>query len=445
MANDVPSPHEVDESWLIRHDWIIKRTILDDSFLPALEYLSTNYTGVEIQLEVYKLEVEHQRSVVDKISQQVSQANQDLGTATYGLQTAENQQVADMQRQETMNMVKSFFDPLGLTKSGVDGNSDRARVDFAKDALDRAQTKVNQLLSQLKTETTALQLAIDKYVAAAKDHFGKVADIDRLRMHVKDNIIYYMQAIWTYEPPDQRYFRLYDIDVPVFSHNTTVSVTAEESARALIDTALDPSRAYLSISEFPPPVIQDETLKLHQVADMDTLLGFKGNYMMFPVVNFNYMNWFMIKDYLTFIPDPERPGGGTVQAKDPDPLAEMSLSELYAAYTQIVKQNPDSFSENADKFREIMRRMLEDQNDEIIVPSNSLYIEALPGTHPLLEDFKLIHRAVDVKKAQAEVRHAEIENLRLASRLVSNELGDPDIDKVVVVGSGQSVTVDAGQ
>ncbi|WP_143326030.1 hypothetical protein, partial [Paraburkholderia ribeironis] len=133
VANDVPSPHEVDESWLIRHDWIIKRTILDDSFAPALEYLSTNYTGVEIQLEVYKLEVEHQRSVVDRISQQVSMANQDLDTATLGLQTAENQDVADMQRQETMNMVKSFFDPLGLTKSGVDGNSDRARVDFEVD------------------------------------------------------------------------------------------------------------------------------------------------------------------------------------------------------------------------------------------------------------------------------------------------------------------------
>jgi hypothetical protein len=52
---------------------------------------------------------------------------------------------------------------------------------------------------------------------------------------------------------------------------------------------------------------------------------------------------------------------------------------------------------------------------------------------------------VDVKKAQAEARHAELENLRLASRLESNTLGDPDIDKVVVVGSGQSVTVDAGQ
>ena len=80
----------------------------------------------------------------------------------------------------------------------------------------------------------------------------------------------------------------------------------------------------------------------------------------------------------------------------------------------------------------------------VIVPSNSLYIEALPGTHPLLEDFKLIHRAIDVKRAQAEARKAELENLRLGARLATEELGDPDIDKVVVVKNGQQITVDTG-
>ena len=55
-------------------------------------------------------------------------------------------------------------------------------------------------------------------------------------------------------------------------------------------------------------------------------------------------------------------------------------------------------------------------NDRVIVPTNSLYIECLVGTHPLLEDFKLIHRALDVKKVQAEVRRAELENIRLAAR-----------------------------
>lgn len=446
VANDVPSPHEVDEAWLLRHDWIIKRVILDDTFRPALDYLSSNYTGTEIQLEVLKLEVEHQRTVVDKIAQQVSQANEALKTATLGLQTAENQEVTDLQNAAKLSIVKSIFDPLGLSQSPSDGgNADRARVDFAKDALDRAQTKANQLLSQLKTETTALQLAIDKYVRAAKEHYDKLAQIDRLRIHVKDNILYYMQAIWTYEPPDQRYFRLYDIDVPVFSHNSTVTAQPDQSPRGLLDKSLSRQRNRFTVGDFSVPVYNDAMLKLHQVADIDTLLGFKGNYMMFPVVNFNYMTWFMMRDYLSFTVDSNQPGGGSVQAQDPDPLADLSISDLQTAYNNIAAKDPKSFTQNEDKFKEIMLRLLEDENDEIIVPSDSLYIEALPGTHPLLEDFKLIHRAVDVKKAQADARHAELENLRLAARLDANDLGDPDIDKVVVVGQGQNVTVDAGQ
>ena len=57
----------------------------------------------------------------------------------------------------------------------------------------------------------------------------------------------------------------------------------------------------------------------------------------------------------------------------------------------------------------------------------------LVGTHPLLEDFKLIHRALDVKKVQAEVRHAELENVRLAARALEGEREDPDIEKKIVI------------
>jgi len=71
--------------------------------------------------------------------------------------------------------------------------------------------------------------------------------------------------------------------------------------------------------------------------------------------------------------------------------------------------------------------------DEIIVPTGQLFIEALPGRHPLLEDFKLRHRLEDVLKVKAEVRHAELENLRLAARLVAGEREDPDVQKKIQV------------
>jgi hypothetical protein len=338
-----------------------------------------------------------------------------------------------------MKFVKSFFDPLGLTQTGTsDANSDRARVDFAKDALNRAQAKVNQLVSDLKTETTAMQVAIDKYTAAATKHFDMLADIDRLRVHVKDNIIHYMQAIWTYEPSDQRYFRLYNLEVPLFTHNTNVSLTPAKEKGAEIFTP-DSSPEALNIT-FPRPGLMVESTRLHHVADLENLIGFKGNYMIFPMTNFNYMTWFMMQDYI----DLAETTGVTV--KEPDPLANVTIKELTDAMDAIRANDPVSFARNQKFFEEIMLRLLSNPAPEmVIVPSNSLYIEALPGTHPLLEDFKLIHRAIDVKKAQAEARRAELENLRLGARLSTDERGDPDIDKVIVVGDNKNVTVDAGQ
>jgi hypothetical protein len=129
-------------------------------------------------------------------------------------------------------------------------------------------------------------------------------------------------------------------------------------------------------------------------------------------------------------------------------IAEEVHQSNYIAfgYGVICAHDPSTFAMYEPQFEEVMLRLLSDQAEQmVIVPSDQLYIEALPGAHPILEDFKLIHRALDVKKVQAEVRHAELENLRLAARLANGELGDPDVDKVVVVGKSQQVTVDAAQ
>ena len=76
------------------------------------------------------------------------------------------------------------------------------------------------------------------------------------------------------------------------------------------------------------------------------------------------------------------------------------------------------------------------------MPSESLYIEALPGKHPNLEDFKLRHRAVDVLRVKAEVRKLELENLRYAARVLVGERDDPDVErKIVIDGHPDSVIV----
>jgi len=43
------------------------------------------------------------------------------------------------------------------------------------------------------------------------------------------------------------------------------------------------------------------------------------------------------------------------------------------------------------------------------------------------------HRALDVNNVQDEVRHAELESIRLSARALEGERGDPEIDKKIVI------------
>jgi hypothetical protein len=165
-----------------------------------------------------------------------------------------------------------------------------------------------------------------------------------------------------------------------------------------------------------------------EVANLDNVLAYKGNYMIFGLKENNYITLHMMQDYLDV--------GEELLLRDPDPLGDHGIAELQALATTLYKNDPNAFNARRDDFKKmLMDRLTSSRKDNelVVVPTNSLYIECLVGTHPLLEDFKLIHRALDVKKVQAEVRHAELENVRLAARALEGEREDPDIEKKIVI------------
>ena len=83
--------------------------------------------------------------------------------------------------------------------------------------------------------------------------------------------------------------------------------------------------------------------------------------------------------------------------------------------------------------------------EEIVVPMDATYIEALPGATPILENFKLLHRQIDAADAQEDLRLKKMEKLRYAQRLLSGDLGDPTVEgQYVFEGPGlANVTVPA--
>lgn len=441
VANEVPAPHEIDDAWLIQHDWILRRAILDDSFRLTLDYLTKSFVGAEINIRILENNAIGQKNVVDKIDQQI-QANVQLLSSIQSSIESANQNLAGAQQQEGLfNTVKRIFDPIGITGTAT-GVVDPAQtmLDAAKDSLARAERERARLLAQLEVATTALQIALDKLSSAVKEHYDRVSEIDRLRAHVKDNILYYMQAIWRQEPPDQRFFRLYNIDVPIVEPVTTgitVSVSTDNNGKTMppgLRNLLDDEETVTAT--LPMPTVEVTKKKLIEVADLDNVLAYKGNYMVFALKETNYITLHMMQDYLDV--------GEELLLRDPDELGNFNIEQLQELATAVNKKDPNDFNARRDDFKKMLMDRLTSsrkENELVIVPTKSLYIECLVGTHPLLEDFKLIHRALDVKKVQAEVRRAELENIRLAARALEGEREDPDIEKKIVIEKGQDIVV----
>lgn len=384
VANEVPSPEEIDEDWLIAHDWILRRVILDDSFLPTLDLLSSSTLSAEITQDVLRANLTRNANLVEEIKLQIASKTTELTAA--------------------------------MSTGAAEG------------VLDAIESELRDLRTRLNAGVTALQEATDKYTQAIKENLDRQAQIARLRIHVKDNILYYMQAIWNHEPTDQRFFRLYNIDVPIIeepSTSTGVGYRIVPFYGAGIMFMLPPSDFF-------------QTKRLVEIAELDNLLGYKGNYMIFPLKQNNYLTTYLMQPYID-----ERMG-----LRDPDEFGNFTTDEFVTYIQSVYNDTPAEFARRREEFRDqLMKRLMNPwlDKEEIIVPTNSLYIEALPGDKPILEDFKLAHRAVDVKKVQAEVRRAELENIRLAARLLSGEREDPDIEKKIIVnGTTTTSTIEVG-
>ena len=427
VANDVPAPHEIDDAWLVAHDWILRRCILDDSFRPAISYLTESFVGAETNIRILEANAVAQRRLVDALQQRVRGMDRILAAGERDVLDAVRDLGDRQQEQGLIDIVKRVFDPIGITGGADTGKVSAAdlMLDYAKEARDRAERERARVAAQAEVAVTALQAAVDRLSLAVREHYDKVAEIDRLRLHVKDNILFYMQVVWDLEPPDQRYFRLYDVEVPdIHAGVSGVTVQLRESEDVL-DVLLGRESATV---ELPMPDVTVTRRKLVEIADLDTVLGYKGNYAIYALKENSYLTLRMMQDYLDV--------GDQVRARDPDGSSGYSVEELRELAACLHSANPRLYSRHRDAIRRLLIeriRASKGADEFVVVPTSSIYIEALVGTHPLLEDFKLIHRALDVKRVQAEVRHAELENIRLAARALRGNDEDPDIDRKVVV------------
>ncbi|MCB0837117.1 MAG: hypothetical protein KDE26_02565 [Bacteroidetes bacterium] len=453
VAQEVPKPHEIDEDWILNHDWIIRRALLDDSFIPALNYLGNTLTGREVSLEQMRNNLQLQRDIVNKLKEQLvilkNQVNQ-----RYRIFEAAIDKYANLSAGNEEGALKTLIDraiPTDALDPVTDflfgGDADKGQIEAARirreaamNAFERATQDRDAMMARMENEVSSLNAITAKYTQELSDYLNMRTQIQRLKLHIKQNILHYMQVIWSHEPTDQRFFRLFNTPVPLIKGNLKYSLQTQK-------IALSPSMLGQQISPTPQPIAPRHTYTfeaapeydltieyttLEQVADMDNMLGFKGNYIIYPLKQGNLITDFMMKPYLD----------NSLGLRDPDEFGEWSLDD-FAKYVCCLKEKlpEEEFTPLIPELEKIYNRLLTNpqrRGEVITVPTGSLFIEALPGTHPILEDFKLAHRAIDVKKVQAEVREMELENIRLAARLLKGELEDPDVERKIVVNESNS-------
>jgi hypothetical protein len=435
VAQEVPAPHEITEEWLLAHEWVLRRALLDDMFVPALDHLST-IAGEEYSLREQRKHIKALRRLIESLKDELVVLRGTVEQRYGALEQAIARRSAVIAREDADGFLVDVGQFLFGSGAGSSEEAARIREDAARDAFDRAKREEGELTTRLERQVGALQRAVEAYNAAASDHLNRKNAIAQLRVHVKENILHYMQAIWDHEPPDQRFFRLHDARVPVLSGTRRYSLTEDLQALPLAPSWRRP----YAFEVRTDVAVENETRPLVEVADLDQLLGYKGNYMVFPLRESNPITTYMMAPYVD-----EYAG-----VRDPDPLGNVTLEELDDYVCCLKKELPsEEFESLVPDIHAAYQQLLTSPrraSEEVVIPSGSLFIEALPGVHAVLEDFKLGHRQVDVRKARAEALQEELESARLAARLAEGDYEDPTIDKriQVVPGAGAPPVVDIG-
>jgi hypothetical protein len=442
VGMEVPNPsRKAMDRLLLTHSWIIGRVLLDDRYRPALQYLTTCIVGDELALAELARTVAQMRTTVDRIQQNHTELVKEVKTRNAELQAMMELRAQKVAADRTEGFKDKAWEFVVGSGDAEDVEAARMREENARETYEKTVREEKELRESLQSETAALNAATQAHAKAFAEHANHLLEIASLRVHIKANILYYMQAIWSHTFRDQIFFSLHKLKAPALrprQKTYAVDLPTETPAHVVPRPGTTLLEVRASLTMEPPVDPAQDFVTLAEVADLDHPLGFKGNYMVFPLKRSNALTDFMMVPYV----DAE------LGLHDPDQLGNWDPEEFVSYVRSLKKSLSEAEFETirprlAEQYRRIISAPRRAQ-EEIVVPTTSLYIEALPGAHPNLEDFKLKHRAIDVQRVAEEVRKLKLESLRYAARILSGEREDPDVErKIVFDGNGQTIVVPA--
>ena len=463
VANEVPSSEEITWGWIRDHDWILRRVMLDDSFLPALDYVLEGKKSMQATVNNLRKKKNKLQDILTSIKNRLKTLEGETAAGETNLQ-AYSQAIYSLTHQPDGFGFDLFRELHGLG-AGSKIEAFEGKSEDTLERLDRIAQRLKGAKDEVAMQRSSLDQAVDDYNKAVQAKHYKMRSVQRLIQHIRGNILYYMQAIWNHEPSDQRYLRLFEQIVPFFEYpvdneDVTVRVLSPDGT---IDGLAEGTPFEVVLP--PPGRTVEPQPRLDEIADLNNLLGFKGNYMIFPLRKQSYLTAYMMQSYM---------GGTLYKVSKDDGLSGKTLDSMLdprkvdQGIPGIFARDPDAQSIRTSQYEEILNdlntsvpvnkelkikleKLLregklrpEGEPEQIIVPTDSLYIEALPGKHALLEGFKLRHRKIDVEKAKAEHRAMVLDNVRAEARLWKLDFDDPEVDKSIRINSNAPVTFPVG-
>ena len=449
VALDMPSPHEITEGWILEHAWILRRVLLDDAFDGAITTIEDGRQSDSVDIAIKRATYERELVTLKNIERDLDAVLEDRRMM--------REQVIDLTQRKANHEagedgvagdVKDFFLSGGLSLFGGgepdQGEIYQASIEAAKSRLKYIEEQTEQLASQQRAAKRESREAGRSYSDALADLAQKDTVVKQLQLHIRQNIFHYMHAIWEMKHPDELFFQLAEQEVYYLGAGTATCTFAPltPSPAPAIPGVNRGSHAF-SI-DCGPPTLPDfstpaaiEALKrpLGSIAHIDQLLGFKGNYALFPLKDCTHITDYMMQE---FVDD-------YLGVKDPATEVGVSSEELLD-YARAAIDSGQLSPTEIEALNDLIVRSISSvhhNTDEVVLPTGQIYLEALKGEQALLEDFKLAHRGMDVLKVQEEIRDARMDALRKALRLVGTDpdLTDPDIDKKIVVEGGDDTIV----
>ncbi|MDO6472756.1 hypothetical protein [Maribacter sp. 1_MG-2023] len=448
LALDMPSPHELTEGWILEYAWILRRALLDDAFEEAIHIIENGRSSEAVDIHVKKSVYEREQAAMSAITTEFDAVISD--------RTALRSQLINFQKQaddfeageeSTSDKVKDFFLSGGFSIFGGDNEPDQgalyeSMIKAAESRLKHVDQRAEELATAQRAAKREAREAGQQYADALKTIAQKDTQVKQLLLHIRQNIFHYMHAIWEMKHPDQWFFEWAEKMVyHVGAGKVTCSLSRWENIWPMPPGVERQGNPYQIHCDPPvPPDItsfsDEDKVPLGSIAHVDQLLGFKGNYAVFPLKDCTHVTDYMMRE---FVDD-------YLGVRDPALDIGVTSAELID-YAKEVWEDETLSEEDRTTLSEILAKSLSSpvpDTQEIILPTGQIYMEALKGETTLLEDFKLAHRGMDVLKVQEEVREARLKNLRHAGPMVGliPNFDDNDVDKSIVVKGIDSINID---